>query len=109
MGKIGLYLQEFYLGQLFMSGDEYIFEPNLNDILLAKSKFPLAMKCFDLDSEKSKQSSDLPQIFLNFNNYTYRQDIIEKTGILESDDMFVRLYKLASLEMMTGNFILKQE
>ena len=108
MGKIKLFINEYYLGNFYVIEDEYIYEPNEVGVLLAKRDYPLQMRTYTLGHESLLEMDVMPEPFLTFYNYSFRQDLIEKANIEDHDTPFNRIYKLAGLELLTGNFTIKQ-
>ena len=102
--KIVLSIEDIELGYLAEHNEKYLFCANGDEILRAQKEYPLDMLLFKLNSKGMEVYENIPYPFNTFLAGVNRSDIIKKTEIEENDTDFVKLYKLAGLEIMRENF-----
>lgn len=108
MAKIILGIEDIELGYLSARGGKYIFYANGDEVVRARREYELDMLLFDLNDRGMTIFDTIPYPFSKFMAGTGRADLIKKAGIKESDDDFIRLYKLAGLKLMRQNFSIAQ-
>lgn len=106
MTKIRLVLKDLDLGDLSYQNSGYLWTPNVNNIDLAITKYPLNMEMFFLPI-KTTHYKNVPAHYIDFLESADREDLANKAGIEEDDQDFVKLYKLAYLEFFGVDFIIK--
>ena len=106
--SIFLYYKEFCLGSLTSKGKMFFWVPNLDNILRAKSKYPLGMEFFFLPQDKTQIFDKVPAHFDIFLASADREDIKLQSGIVDSDDDFSKLEKLSKLKYFSEDFVIKK-
>ena len=108
MKKVYLSLDDIDLGYLTKSEDLFQFVADEVAIKEAEQTNPLAMKLFKLNRKGKMFFDELPNVFRKFLVSNLRKDIISKADIIEEDNDFERLFKLAGLNMMNITFKIHQ-
>lgn len=107
---IGLMLsiECFDLGYLKRIGNKYAFVSNASEIKNAKQSYPFDMKLFKLCDSGAMSFDNIPYPFSEYLSCCDRPDIKDKAGIVDTDDEFEKLYKIAGLEIERVHFTIKQ-
>ena len=108
MNKIYLSLNENILGYLREGENGYVFHADKEGIENATKISPIKMKFFTLNKSGMKEYSQIPNHYIQYLDNWDREDIMEKTGIDESDSDFVKLYKIAGTNLQPINFLITQ-
>lgn len=108
MKKVFLSLDECILGYLLESENGYIFYADKEGIEKATKISSLKMKFFTLNRNGMKEYSEIPNHYSQYLEGVEREDIIDKAGLLESDSLFTKLYKVAGLRNNSINFTISQ-
>jgi len=108
MDKVVLKIKEIELGFLVKEQSDFIFIANESNIKLAYKKYPLLMRMFTLNEKGKKDYKFLPYPFSLVRDSFLRSDIIIKADLKEDDDDFVKLFKVAGLDLEIPNFIICQ-
>lgn len=107
MKKIYLYLEEIPLGYLIEVEGAYSYYADRENVLLAKEKYPIQMKLYNLNDGGMKDFESIPHLFSVYLDGATREDIIKSAGIEKDDSDFTKLYKLAELDFHPINFSIK--
>ena len=108
MEKVFLSLNENVLGYLIASERGYVFHADKEGIINATKEYPIKMKFFTLNKSGMKEYSQIPNHFIQYLDGWDREDIMEKSGINESDSDFEKLYKIAGTNVHPINFLISQ-
>lgn len=104
MAKISLCIEDIELGYLMERNGRYVFYANGDEVVRAKKEYPLDMLLFKLNEKGMVAYDIMPYPFSTFLSGTFREDLMVKAGINQTDRDFVRLYKLAKLKIVRQNF-----
>lgn len=102
---VKLFYKECELGTLTFDEktNEYVYNSNLEGEKKAKSKF-LAMEFYALSNSKDRRQKYIFDEFDEFRRAITRSDIVKMADMKQDDSVFVKLEKLAKLELMTDSF-----
>ncbi len=98
--KLVLKFKDIKLGTL-LKKNKYIYEPDIIGLKLFEKKYPYQYKFFQLKNIDNTEFDEIPYQFNDFLQGVNRIDIIKKAGIENSDDSFVKLCKIAKLNLAT--------
>ena len=104
MEKIYLRFKSTTLGYLCRDEMGFRFFADETRIKRVQKRYPILMKMYTLNVSGAEIYARLPNLFANFIPSKERTDIITKAGIVDSDDDFEKLYKLAGLNLVNINF-----
>ena len=104
MEKVFLSYKSTKLGFLCRNEQGFCFVANETAIKKLQQKNPMLMKTFSLNLSGAEVYSKLPYLFSQFIPSNERVDLLNKAEIVEQDDDFDKLYKLAGLNLMNINF-----
>ena len=94
--KIILHCGNFDLGYLSFENEKYKFFADSKNFKEALKIYPIIQN-FSLNSSGIGVYEKLPYPFTNYISALSREDIVLSAKILETDTLFEKLYKLASL------------
>ena len=102
---VKLFYKECELGTLTFDEKtrEYVYNSNLEGEKKAKAKF-LAMEFYSLSNSVDRRQKFIFDEFDEFRRAISRSDLTQMANIKQEDDVFVRLEKLATLELMKDGF-----
>jgi hypothetical protein len=103
-----LSIEDCDLGYLKRVEGKYSFFANASGIKSAKEKYPYDMKLFNLCEAGAVLLDEIPYPYTEYLSCCDRLDIKNKAKILDSDDNFEKLYKIAGLEIERVHFTIKQ-
>ena len=104
MEKVFLSYKSIKLGFLCRDEHGFCFVANETAIKKLQQKNPILMKTFSLNLSGAEIYSNLPCLFSQFIPSKERVDLLNKAGIIEGDDDFAKIYKLAGLNLININF-----
>lgn len=103
MKVIGVYYKEIKLGELTWDNN-YVYNAFLKNIVIAHKKgYPTYLYSCD----ESFISDELPYSLQNYVPNKSHIQIIQEAGILETDNDFEKLYKIAKLPYERESFYVK--
>ncbi len=103
--KVVLCYKEFECGELTKEGSEYVFTP-VSGCELAKQKY-IIPRASQILSGGVKRSEKLFGEFAYFFNLLKNSYIKSEANVIDGDDEFETLIKLARLELDRGSFYLR--
>ena len=104
MKKVFLSFKSTTLGYLCKDKMGFCFYADETKIKKVQKKYPILMKMYTLNVSGAEIYARLPNLFANFLPSKERVDLITKAGIIDSEDEFEKLYKLAGLKIININF-----
>lgn len=106
MKTIELHFNAFHIGNLSYKNEHYTFVLNEeNSKLLLKAGINIAV--FEAQTKKTV-SKTLPLVFENFlPKEQEKQELLEKFGVLKTDNDFEKLIKISALSLNKNGFWLK--
>ena len=106
---ISLFYKKIMLGTLYFDykTNEFIYNSKVKNEKEAKEKYK-AMDFYNLFNSENKRQKDLFDDFKDFSDALEREDIIKLAQIKEEDSLFVKLEKLASLDLLEDGFYIKK-
>ena len=107
MTKVYLNFNEFELGFLTESNGVFVWTPNIDQIKQFSTVYDGAADFFLLDKYSQNTYPMIPYHFNEFLEYTERADIVKKAQIKQTDSNFEKLCKLAKLEYLNQQFVIK--
>ena len=104
MKKIYLAFKSTTLGYLCREEQGFRFYANEQSIRKIAQKNPILMRTFSLNISGNELYMNIPNLFSQFIPSKERVDLIKKAEIIETDDEFEKLYKIAGLNLVAINF-----
>ena len=104
MRKIYLSYKSVKLGYLCKEEKWFRFYADEENIKKLKKKCPILMKTYTLNVSGAEIYARMPDLFSKFIPSNERVDLLNKAGVVDGDDDFEKLYKLAGLNMVSINF-----
>lgn len=102
--KVVLGIEDIELGYLSEHNGKYMFCANGEEVERALKEYSLDMMLFKLNNSGIKVFDKIPYPFDTFLAGSSRPDIMKKSGISKDDSDFVKLYKIAGLNLVRENF-----
>lgn len=105
---IKLFYKECELGSLTFDEktNEYVYNSNIEGEKKAKQKYS-ALEFYLLSNSKDKRQKFIFDEFDEFRRAISRADLVEKANIKKEDGVFVRLEKLATLDLGSEEYHIK--
>lgn len=105
---VKLFYKECELGNLTFDKktNEYVYNSNLEGEKKAKAKY-LAMEFYSLSNSKDRRQKYIFDEFDQFRRSVTRADIVELADIKQEDSVFVRLEKMAKLDLLREEYSIK--
>lgn len=101
MKTIGVYYKDIKLGELSQVNSKYIYKANKNNINKAHK---LGYLTFLYKCDDNFISEELPYSLQNFIPTEKQIELIETANILDNDNDFEKLYKIAKLNFEKPDF-----
>lgn len=107
MTKIYLNFNEFELGFLTEENGKFVWTPSADQIKQFMVVYDGAADLFLLDKTQPKAYSMVPYHYNEFLEASERDDLAKLAKINPSDSDFLKLYKMATLDYLDQQFVIK--
>lgn len=106
---IALCFKNFHLGTLCYDVEkgEFVYDSNIEQERQAENEFMISDSYLLFNSKGLRSKVIFPE-FCDFLDAVSRQDLIKKVGIVEDDNLFVKLEKISKLNFDNSGFYLKK-